>query len=137
MQYCRFCQANLEPAAHSCSQCGQFQTEALTQQCLVCQKALPAQAHICPACGHPVGQPATLPDVKNVQEVTVTVATTQQEGTSVAAAQATLSAQQASPKAQGTTAEQAGAAPPLAVVAEPESHSPEESATEAKTGEDK
>ena len=97
-------------------------TETHTQQCLVCQKAFPTQAHFCPACGHPVGQPATLPDAKNVQEVTVTVAATQQEGTGVATA-------------QGTAAEQAGAAPPLAEVAEPESHSPEESATEAKAGE--
>jgi hypothetical protein len=111
--------------------------ETHTQQCLVCQKAFPAQAHFCPVCGHPVGQPTTLPDVKNVQEVTVTVATTQQEGTGVAAARTTPSAQQASPNAQGTTAEQPGAAPPLAAVAEPESHFPEESATEAKTGEDK
>jgi len=111
--------------------------ETHTQQCLVCQKAFPAQAHFCPACGHPVGQKAVLPDVKNVQEVTVTAATTQQEGTGVAAAQATPSAQQAPPKAQGTTAEQPGAAPPLAAAAEPESHSPEESAAEAKAGEDK
>jgi len=112
-------------------------TETHTQQCLVCQKAFPAQAHFCPVCGHPVGQKAPLPDVKNVQEVTVTVATTQQEGTGVAAAQATPSAQQAPLNAQGTTAKQPGAAPPLAAVAEPESHSPEESATEAKAGEDK
>jgi hypothetical protein len=111
--------------------------ETHTQQCLACQKAFPAQAHFCPACGHPVGQKAPLPDVKNVQEVTVTVATTQQEGAGVATAQATLSAQQAPPNAQGTAAEQAGATPPLAAVAEPESHSPEESATKAKTGEDK
>jgi hypothetical protein len=112
-------------------------TEALTQQCLVCQKAFPPQTHFCPACGHPVGQKAPLSDVKNVQEVTVTVATTQQEGTGVATAQATPSAQQAPPNAQGTAAEQAGATPPLAAVAEPESHSPGEDATKAKTGEDK
>ncbi len=30
MEHCRFCQANLEPGAQRCSQCGQFQSASLT-----------------------------------------------------------------------------------------------------------
>jgi hypothetical protein len=30
MEHCRFCQANLEPGAQRCSQCGQVQSTSLT-----------------------------------------------------------------------------------------------------------
>ncbi len=113
------------------------QSKYLAGSALPVYQVFPVQAHFCPACGHPVDQKASLPDVNNVLEVTVTVAKTQQEGTSVTAAQATLSAQQTSLSVLGTTTEQPGAGPPLAVVAQPESQFPKESATEAKTTEDK
>ena len=113
MQHCRFCQANLEPGAQRCSQCGQFQSASLTDT--------PMQ----PAAPTPLLSLAThsqdkLPDTSTQSVHMPDKGSEMPDG-----------------KTQGTTAEQAGAAPPLAVVAEPESHSPEESATEAKTGEDK
>jgi hypothetical protein len=113
MQHCRFCQANLEPGAQRCSQCGQFQSASLTDT--------PMQ----PAAPTPLLSLAThsqdkLPDTPTQRVHMPDKGSETPDG-----------------KTQGTTAEQAGAAPPLAVVAEPESHSPEEDATKAKTGEDK
>jgi hypothetical protein len=117
-EHCRFCQADLEQGTQCCGQYGHIQqvplTSAPTQ--LEASTDLLSQA----------------PRQQDAEEVTV--ATTHQEGTDAAAAQAPLSEQQDSPSAQGTTTENPEAVPSSVAVAEAESHPPEESAPEAKSG---
>jgi hypothetical protein len=113
MQHCRFCQANLEPGAQRCSQCGQVQSASLTDTPM--QPAAPT-----PFLSLATHSQDKLPDTPTQSVHMPDKGSETPDG-----------------KTQGTTAEQAGATPPLAAVAEPESHSPEEDATKAKTGEDK